>query len=124
MKEHRSLEGLSLFSWAKAGKKCQASIIMGFYSGQVALATYKQTWLVEPPATNPKIRAWPPPVLKEVHWILHAGCAQQAANPTAPHTAGQAGQGSAAERQGAQAHTSLLQNTGSRGHVGLSNGGS
>lgn len=50
MKEHRSLEGLSLFSWAKAGKKCQASIIMGFYSGQVALATYKQTWLVEPPS--------------------------------------------------------------------------
>lgn len=50
MKEHRSLEGLSLFSWGKAGKKCQASIIMGFYSRQVALATYKQTWLVEPPS--------------------------------------------------------------------------
>lgn len=42
---------------------------------------------------NPKIRALPPLVLKEVHWILHAENAEQAANPAAQHTAGQAGHG-------------------------------
>lgn len=68
---------------------------------------------------NPKIWALPPLVLKEVHWILHAENAEQAANPAAQHTAGQAGHGSAAQQQDAQAHTSLSQNTGSRGHVGL-----
>lgn len=54
--------------------------------------SYSQADLAEGAAFNPKIWAWPPPVLKEGHWVLHAENAQQAANPTAWHTAGQASQ--------------------------------
>lgn len=115
MKQHRSLEGLSLFSWAKAGKKCQVLIFFilffyltkqyglpwcsnlpnnflltpKFYSRLAELATYKQT-LADGTISNAKICAWSPLVLKEVHWILQAEDAQGASNPMPLHAPAQA----------------------------------
>lgn len=149
MKQHRSLEGLSLFSWAKAGKKCQALVFLfilffyltkqyvlpwcsnlpnnflltpKFYSRLAELATYKQT-LADGAISNAKICAWSPLVLKEVHWILKAEDAQGASNPMPLHAPAQASQGHAAEGQGAEPHMPLLQKNPSRDLAVLCNSG-